>query len=112
MWSSNELVILMAAKRPEDLLLCHVVGTNQEQVLRSLRSHQDDIAFLSFDRHSRQRWLRGRRRSGATRRPPPMPRHDLREAAFGEVAVNPRQRGALRLRPAVISKFEIRDGDQ
>jgi len=32
----------MAAQRPEDLLLCHAVRTDQEQVLRSLRSHQDD----------------------------------------------------------------------
>src|SRR6185369_14387626 len=37
-----KLVILMAAKRPEDLLLCHVVRTSQTQILRSLRSHQDD----------------------------------------------------------------------
>ena len=41
-------VILMAAKRPEDLLLCHAFSTGpcgqgQKQVLRSLRSHQDDI---------------------------------------------------------------------
>jgi len=39
----------MAAKRPEDLLLCHAFrpvrakSVNQKQVLRSLRSHQDDI---------------------------------------------------------------------
>ena len=38
------VVVLMAAKRPEDLLLCHVCvyRRSQEQVLRSLRSHQDD----------------------------------------------------------------------
>jgi hypothetical protein len=34
----------MAAKQPEDLLLCHAVhyGPADKQVLRSLRSHQDD----------------------------------------------------------------------
>ena len=31
----------MAAKRPEDLLFVDA-WSNQEQVLRSLRSHQDD----------------------------------------------------------------------
>jgi len=36
-------VILMAAKRPEDLLLCHAFRTGNKQVLRELRSHQDDI---------------------------------------------------------------------
>ena len=33
----------MLAKQPEDQLLCHAVRMDQEQVLRSLRSHQDDI---------------------------------------------------------------------
>ena len=38
---SRLAVILMAAKPPDDLLLCHAVTTGK-QVLRSLRSHQDD----------------------------------------------------------------------
>ena len=42
-------VILMAAKPPEDLLLCHAVTTElrEKQVLRSLRSHQDDGGYQS-----------------------------------------------------------------
>ena len=38
----------MAAKRPEDLLLCHVCRTEEKQVLRSLRSHQDDTPIHSY----------------------------------------------------------------
>jgi gamma-glutamylputrescine oxidase len=42
------VVILMAAKPPEDLLLCDALTTDK-QVLRSLRSHQDDRGVC--DRH-------------------------------------------------------------
>jgi len=41
----------MAAKRPEDLLFCHCGTTElqEKQVLRSLRSHQDDNVYLKDD---------------------------------------------------------------
>ena len=50
-------VILMAAKRPEDLLSCHAFSTGpcgqgQKQVLRSLRSHRDDSAMSTLDQKS------------------------------------------------------------
>jgi len=35
-------VILMRAKRAEDLLLARANGVTQKQVLRPLRGHQDD----------------------------------------------------------------------
>ena len=41
----------MAAKPPEDLLLPRLSSNavTQEQVLRSLRSHQDDTGYLNSD---------------------------------------------------------------
>ena len=48
-------VILMAAKRPEDLLSRSPVVTavTQKQVLRSLREHQDDYRDSNLEKKDR-----------------------------------------------------------